>query len=128
MASDEHNIEPDNRIRTVNILSRYLDDALRYQRDFGTKEKSVYLWAFIRVGKFYGAYVSLLYIFVKFLYCANVLGQFFLLNRFLETSDYPFFGAHVLWDLLQVSGLVGVVSRSPAPTEPLSGCRLATFG
>ena len=102
MACNEHNIEPENRARTVHILSRHVDDALRYQRDFGNKSKSVYLWAFIRLGKYYGAYVTLLYCFVKFLYLSNVLGQFFLLNRFLETADYPFFGVHVIWDLLQV--------------------------
>lgn len=103
MAADDRNIEPQNRIHTVDILSRHIDDALRYQRDFGTKEKSIYLWAFIRIGKLYGAYVTILYCVVKILYLVNVIGQFVLLNRFLETADYPFFGAHVVWDLLRVS-------------------------
>ena len=101
MACNEHNIEPENRARTVHILARHVDDALRYQRDFGNKQRPVYLWAFVRLGKYYGAYVTLLYCFAKFLYLSNVLGQFFLLNRFLETDDYPLFGAHVLWDLLR---------------------------
>lgn len=101
MACDEHNIEPENRDRTVNILSRHVDDSLRHQRDFGTKSKSVYLWTCVKLGKFYGAYVALLYCLMKVLYLLNVFGQFFLLNRFLETDDYPFFGAHVLWDMLQ---------------------------
>ena len=103
MACNEHNLEPANRARTVHILSRHIDDALRYQRDFGHKKKAVYLWAFIRLGKYYGAYVTLLYVITKLLYLVNVFGQFFLLNKFLETSDYPLFGGHVVYDLLQVN-------------------------
>src|SRR5436309_3252608 len=102
MACKEHNIEPDNRAKTVYTLARHIDDALRYQRDFGNKNRPVYLWPFIRLGKYYGAYVTLLYCLVKFLYLTNVFGQFSLLNRFLEMDDYPFFGGHVLWDLLKV--------------------------
>lgn len=39
MAADERNIEPANRARTVHILSRHIDDTLKYQRDFGTKKR-----------------------------------------------------------------------------------------
>ncbi|KRY70821.1 Innexin unc-7, partial [Trichinella pseudospiralis] len=101
LACDSRNIEPQNRLYTVNVLARHIDDALRYQRDFGRKERSVYLWAFIRIGKFYGAYVTLMYCFVKFLYFINVFGQFFLLNRFLANENTQFLGAHVVWNLLQ---------------------------
>ncbi|KRY49541.1 Innexin unc-7 [Trichinella britovi] len=101
LACDSRNIEPQNRLYTVNVLARHIDDALRFQRDFGRKERSVYLWAFIRIGKFYGAYVTLMYCFVKFLYFINVFGQFFLLNRFLANENTQFLGAHVVWNLLQ---------------------------
>ncbi len=86
---------------------RHIDDVLRYQRDFGARHKSVYLLALVRLGKVYGAYVSLLYIVMKLLYLVNVIIQFVLLNSFLETSDYPLFGGHVLWDLLLVM-IVGI--------------------
>lgn len=106
LAADDRNIEPENRMNTVSILSRHINDSLKYQRDFGTKDKSIYIWAFIKVGKFFGAYCTLLYCLVKGLYLTNVVGQFILLNRFLETNEYPFFGAHIVWDLLHVRGLV----------------------
>jgi hypothetical protein len=117
VASDDRNIEPANRSRTVHILSRHIDDALKYQRDYGTRKKvscfvfmkhlfvclqTVFLLSFFRVGKIYGAFVCILYCLVKLLYLANVIGQFVLLNRFLETSEYPLFGGHIILDLLQV--------------------------
>jgi hypothetical protein len=40
---------------------------------------------------------------MKLLYLINVVGQFLLLNRFLETSEYPLFGGHVILDLIQAS-------------------------
>ncbi|XP_003380878.1 innexin unc-7 [Trichinella spiralis] len=111
LACDSRNIEPQNRLYTVNVLARHIDDALRFQRDFGRKERSVYLWAFIRIGKFYGAYVTLMYCFVKFLYFINVFGQFFLLNRFLANENTQFLGAHVVWNLLQVGSGVAKFGR-----------------
>jgi hypothetical protein len=102
-AAQEHNIDPVIRERTVDVLTRHIDDALRYQRDYGNRNRSVYLWSLVRVGKLYGAYVTVLYLFVKLLHLGNVLVQFIMLNKFLETSDYPLFGGHVLWDLLMVN-------------------------
>ncbi|PIO68646.1 Innexin, partial [Teladorsagia circumcincta] len=76
------------------------DDALMYQREHGARKKNVYIFAVVRVGKFYGAYVSTVYVFIKSLHLCNVVLQFLLLNSFLETAEYPLFGAHVLYDLL----------------------------
>ncbi|KHJ93749.1 innexin-3 domain protein [Oesophagostomum dentatum] len=71
-----------------------------YQREHGARKKNVYIFAVVRVGKFYGAYVSTVYVFIKTLHLLNVIIQFLLLNSFLETAEYPLFGAHVLYDLL----------------------------
>uniref|UniRef100_A0A5S6QY30 Innexin n=1 Tax=Trichuris muris TaxID=70415 RepID=A0A5S6QY30_TRIMR len=101
LATDPRNIEPQNRLYTVNVLSRHIDDALRYQREYSRRERSVYLWAFVRIGKLYGAYVTLIYCFVKSLYFLNVFGQFFLLNRFLASESTAFLGAGVIMNLLQ---------------------------
>ncbi len=49
----------------------------------------------------YGAYVTVVYTFIKVLHLANVMAQFYFLNKFLETADYPLFGGHVLYDLLR---------------------------
>lgn len=94
-----------------------------YQREHGARKKNVYIFAVVRVGtsrwmhgahsatcplyfypsgKFYGAYVSTVYVFIKTLHLCNVVLQFLMLNSFLETAEYPLFGAHVLYDLLLV--------------------------
>uniref|UniRef100_A0A914RFF4 Innexin n=1 Tax=Parascaris equorum TaxID=6256 RepID=A0A914RFF4_PAREQ len=54
----------------------------------------VYLFAVLKLGKVYGAYVSIVYLFVKGLHFGNVVLQFVVLNNFLETSEYPLFGGH----------------------------------
>ena len=64
--------------------------------------QTVFIAAWVRIGKVYGAFVSVLYLLTKALYLVNIVGQFALLNRFLETSEYPLFGGHVIWDLLHV--------------------------
>ncbi|CAI4222146.1 unnamed protein product [Auanema sp. JU1783] len=99
LACQEQNVDPIVRAKTVDVLARHIDDALMYQRDHGAKRKNVYLFAFVRLGKFYGSYVSTVYVFIKTLHLCNVLIQFMMLNAFLETSEYPLFGAHVLYDL-----------------------------
>uniref|UniRef100_A0AC34GSY8 Innexin n=1 Tax=Panagrolaimus sp. ES5 TaxID=591445 RepID=A0AC34GSY8_9BILA len=100
-ACQEQNIDPHVRDNTVDILSRHIDDVLQYQREFGTKRKHVFLFSLLRIGKVYGSYVTVIYMFVKLLHLSNVILQFYFLNVFLETADYPLFGGHVLYDLLQ---------------------------
>ncbi|KAI1715496.1 innexin domain-containing protein [Ditylenchus destructor] len=100
-ACNEQNIDPDIRDRTVEILARHVEDALRYQRDLVAKSKSVFLFALVNVGRVYGAYVTVVYSFVKLLHLSNSILQFYFLNKFLETADYPLFGGHVLYDLLR---------------------------
>lgn len=102
-ACQEQNIDPTVRDNTVDILSRHIDDVLLYQREFGSKRKNVFLFSLLRIGKVYGSYVTTVYMFVKMLHLANAILQFYLLNVFLETADYPLFGGHVLYDLFQVS-------------------------
>uniref|UniRef100_A0A1I8AUK9 Innexin n=1 Tax=Steinernema glaseri TaxID=37863 RepID=A0A1I8AUK9_9BILA len=100
LACQDQNLDPIIRDRNVDVIVRHVDDALKYQRDFGTKTKHSFPAASLRLGKYYGAYVATIYLTVKSLHLSNVILQFILLNSFLETSDYPLFGGHVLYDLL----------------------------
>lgn len=102
-ACQEQNVDPDVRDRSIDILARHIDEALRYQRELINKSKNVFLFALVSVGRVYGAYVTIIYTFIKFLHLSNSILQFYFLNKFLETSDYPLFGGHVLYDLLRVS-------------------------
>ncbi|KAI6177901.1 Innexin [Aphelenchoides bicaudatus] len=100
-ACQDQNIDPEVREKTVDILTRHIDEALQYQRDYGVKNKSVFLFSLVNIGKLYGCYVSLIYMFIKIFHLINVIVQFYALNAFLETADYPLFGGHVLYDLMR---------------------------
>lgn len=41
LASQEQNVDPIVRDQSVEVLSRHIDDALKYQRDYGLRNKSV---------------------------------------------------------------------------------------
>lgn len=41
LASQDQNIDPIVRDHSVEILTRHIDDALKYQRDYGSRNKSV---------------------------------------------------------------------------------------
>uniref|UniRef100_A0A0M3JJ41 Transcriptional regulator n=1 Tax=Anisakis simplex TaxID=6269 RepID=A0A0M3JJ41_ANISI len=41
LASQEQNVDPVVRDHAVEILTRHIDDALKYQRDYGSRNKSV---------------------------------------------------------------------------------------
>ncbi|KAL3118165.1 hypothetical protein niasHT_001939 [Heterodera trifolii] len=101
VACQEENVDPEVRDRTIDVMARHIDDALRYQRDLIARSRGVFLFALINVGRIYGAYVTLLYSMCKLLHLVNAMVQFYFLNRFLETSDYPLFGGHVIYDLFR---------------------------
>uniref|UniRef100_A0A183CEJ6 Innexin n=1 Tax=Globodera pallida TaxID=36090 RepID=A0A183CEJ6_GLOPA len=109
VACQEENVDPEVRDRTIDVIARHIDDALRYQRDLIARSRGVFLFALINVGRIYGAYLGcrhfglkrLVYSTCKLLHLLNALVQFYFLNKFLETSDYPLFGGHVLYDLFR---------------------------
>uniref|UniRef100_A0A1I8FDE6 Innexin n=1 Tax=Macrostomum lignano TaxID=282301 RepID=A0A1I8FDE6_9PLAT len=71
---------------------------IRKQSGFFYNLKKV-LIRYLLIGRAaYGRYLINVYIVIKLLYIANVVGQFFLLNGFLGT-DYDFYGLGVLRDL-----------------------------
>lgn len=43
LASQDQNVDPLIRDHSVEVLTRHIDDALKYQRDYGTRNKSVCL-------------------------------------------------------------------------------------
>ncbi|KAF7639856.1 Innexin [Meloidogyne graminicola] len=83
LACQDENVDPEVRDRSIDILTRHIDDALRYQRDLIIRSKGVFLFALINIGRLYGAYVTLVY------------------SIFLGTADYPLFGGHVIYDLFR---------------------------
>ncbi|PAV79958.1 hypothetical protein WR25_13009 [Diploscapter pachys] len=84
----------EDRKKEISKLSFYLEECLK----FGKQQRTpVQLFCF-RFGRGLGSYVTLLYLLVKGLYVANILTQFYILNRFLGSS-YLFWGIQTFVDL-----------------------------
>ena len=96
---------PESREKIIRYMANHLDRYLVAQRDDRTG-----CWVRIKqglakkccmiCGRFYGNYLTALYLIVKLLYVANALGQLFMLDIFLST-DFHMYGLHVVKSLLQ---------------------------
>ncbi|KJH42920.1 innexin-3 domain protein [Dictyocaulus viviparus] len=76
-----------DRKKEVGKLASYIEECL----EFYSEHRSVCRLFCFRFGRGLGSYVSMLYLFVKFLYLLNIFTQFYILNSFLG-SDYTFWG------------------------------------
>uniref|UniRef100_A0A915KD62 Innexin n=1 Tax=Romanomermis culicivorax TaxID=13658 RepID=A0A915KD62_ROMCU len=94
MACDARMMDSDARAATIQTIAGHMEDALEIQREVTDKEACTSC-----LGRRLGGYVTCLYIFIKFLYVANVVGQIFLLNTFLGANNL-FYGFHILVDLM----------------------------
>lgn len=87
---------PDDRKQTIDNLAFFLDRWLLTHRHYKTnilvraKAKAAHLFCFL-CNKREGTYLTALYLSIKVLFLANVIGQFFLLNAFMAT-DYNVYG------------------------------------
>ena len=94
----------ERRDQLIKYVARHLDRYLDNQREY-RKRWCVNLKHFIAknccliCGKRYGNYLVVLYLVVKTMYIANVIGQLFMLNAFLGT-EYHVYGIEVIRDLI----------------------------
>ncbi|BFZ15646.1 hypothetical protein BsWGS_18684 [Bradybaena similaris] len=91
---------PDDRDKTIDHISKYLDRWLETHREYHWNRLVRAKQALARCCCFFcnkraGTYLTAFYLFVKVLYVANVISQFFLLNAFLS-QDYNLYGFEVL--------------------------------
>lgn len=92
--------KPDEREKNVQQIARYIDRWLRENRNYHQnffvrvrqKISNVFCFCFAKRD---GCFLTGFYIFVKALYCVNIVGQFFLLDAFLG-MDFGGYGFEVL--------------------------------
>ncbi|CAG2217539.1 inx [Mytilus edulis] len=95
---------PDDRTKNISQIAKYLHRWIECQQDYHSnilvrmrhRFSNIFCFCY---GKRDGTFLTGYYLFIKLLYCANVVGQFFLLNAFMA-MDYNVFGFEVLDYLL----------------------------
>ncbi|XP_013415387.1 innexin unc-9 isoform X2 [Lingula anatina] len=103
--SGNESLNPDAREGTIRYLVRHLDRYFDHQRDLSKgcfancKQLISKHCICLFCGRRYGNYLIALYLIIKVIYLANVIGQLFLLNAFLGTN-YHIYGFEVIGDLM----------------------------
>ncbi|CAB3396757.1 unnamed protein product [Caenorhabditis bovis] len=100
LSSDPNNIKPDIKRANIKSLTVHLQGALRFHRRLQKKQirPHKFLWMFNL--PYSAFFVTAMYLCTKFFYLANVCLQLSLMNRFLETDKYRWYGLGALVDLL----------------------------
>lgn len=101
MAAGTQTAEPKKRDETVKYIAVYIDRWLETHRQYNynfmvrMKQKASKV-CLIMCNKREGTYLTGLYMFVKILYCVNIICQFFILNAFMGHGFYSAYGLEVL--------------------------------
>ncbi|XP_048772745.1 innexin unc-9-like [Ostrea edulis] len=104
MSAGTQTAEPKKRDETVKHIAVYIDRWLETHRQYNynfmvrMKQKASKICC-IMCNKREGTYLTGLYMFVKILYCVNVICQFFILNAFMGHGFYSAYGLEVLQGL-----------------------------
>ncbi|GMT07609.1 hypothetical protein PENTCL1PPCAC_29783, partial [Pristionchus entomophagus] len=96
-ANDKTNVQPGARRSNIQGLAAHLSSIFKHR--FTCSSKGFFSNHVLNL-RFYEAFLTYLYIFIKFLFLGNVILQMFLLNKFLQTDAYGIYGYGVIADLL----------------------------
>ncbi|KAK0413613.1 hypothetical protein QR680_006903 [Steinernema hermaphroditum] len=99
-AMDPSNMDEGQRIRNVDLLVRHLKSALRFQRRLTRRNIIVHKTIKLLNLTYAAGFISTMYLFTKVLYLLNVVIQLYLMNKFLETDKYQWYGFGVIRDIL----------------------------
>ena len=87
----QHKADHESMAKTMRYITKYMGRFLiEFNRNYHSSTRFRRFWLL-----FYGNYLVSMYIFIKMLYVANVIGQLFLMNVFLG-SDYHLYGIDVI--------------------------------
>jgi hypothetical protein len=94
IATDTQDTE--QREKTVEQIARHIHISLSLKYEYEPRFKRFDIRKKLAFGKRHGNYLFIMYMFVKFLYLINVIGQIFLLNWFFGFQYYGYG-----WDFLK---------------------------
>uniref|UniRef100_A0A7E4UZ64 Innexin n=1 Tax=Panagrellus redivivus TaxID=6233 RepID=A0A7E4UZ64_PANRE len=99
-ANDRSNIQPAAREANIRGLAAHLGSVFKHRFRHGTKHPLHHkIFKYLNI-RYYEAYLTYLYLFIKAMFFMNVVLQMFLMNKFLQTDDYDIYGFGVLKDLI----------------------------
>lgn len=110
---------PDDRKKNISHIAKYMHRWIECQRDYHNNSfvkirRRISSVLFFCMGKRDGTFLTGYYLFVKFLFCVNVVGQFFLMNAFMS-MNYNVYGFEVLTSLAE-NGRITENPRFPRVT------------
>ncbi|GMS81074.1 hypothetical protein PENTCL1PPCAC_3249 [Pristionchus entomophagus] len=99
-AADPGNVEEETRTKNIDLLSRHLQKALRFQRRIQRKRVVVHKTCTCLNMQYSSGFITTIYLFTKLLYALNVVAQLLLLNHFLRTNKYDWYGIGIIRDII----------------------------
>ncbi|KAL3985542.1 Innexin family protein [Acanthocheilonema viteae] len=100
LSSDPNNIKPEIKKANIKSLTLHLHGALRFHRRLRKKQIDPHRYLRIFNIPYTASFVTYTYVFSKFLYLVNACIQLLIMNRFLETDRYNWYGLGAVLDLL----------------------------
>lgn len=99
-AQDSQNMEDVSRQRTLQVLANHLSRALRFQNQILRRHLIVHKTLGFLNLTYSACFISFMYLITKLCYLANVFAQLYLMNKFLETDRYQWYGLSVIRDIM----------------------------
>uniref|UniRef100_A0A183BYW5 Innexin n=1 Tax=Globodera pallida TaxID=36090 RepID=A0A183BYW5_GLOPA len=99
-ALDSQNMEETSRRRTLQILANHLARALSFQSQIMRRHLIVHETFRLFNVTCASCFITLAYLVIKLLYLGNVFAQLFIMNKFLETDRYNWYGLSVFVDIM----------------------------
>ncbi|TKR60918.1 hypothetical protein L596_028099 [Steinernema carpocapsae] len=100
LAADPNNIKKEIKQSNIHALTTHLRGALRFHRRIQKKQIKPHQLLRMFNLPYSACFVTATYLFIKIVYLANVAVQLLVLNKFLETDKYSWYGFGALLDLV----------------------------
>uniref|UniRef100_A0A1I7RRV2 Innexin n=1 Tax=Bursaphelenchus xylophilus TaxID=6326 RepID=A0A1I7RRV2_BURXY len=100
-ALDPGNMEEQTRQKNVEVLGGHISNVLKFQRHIQRRNIMIYRTFKVLNITYSACFISYMYLFTKALYVVNVVTQLYLMNRFLETDKYTWYGFEVIRDIVR---------------------------
>ncbi|KAI1723290.1 innexin domain-containing protein [Ditylenchus destructor] len=100
-AIDPSNMDEPARQRNVDTLAQHISRALRFQSRFSRRNVIVHRTLRLLNITYAACFISYMYLITKIFYLVNVITQLYLMNKFLETDKYQWYGYSVIRDIMK---------------------------